>query len=390
MYKNNQVFKNNKVGLVTYYKENYGSFLQCFATKYFLEKNGFTCVLLDKKNTILYAKFISIITHLFRSIMYKGYFSNYFQMKKSMQKDKNNLNTEASVKMNDAVFKELSPRRLSSKELKKIGRCKEYIAFIAGSDQIWNPSISINRFYGLEFTAQSKRIALSPSIGVSTVPRFNEKLFIDIINGFEKISVRERTGKELIERFYNGEIIVLSDPTVLLNKSDWCKIIENIKLAYSDYIFIHFLNKPKSQTVSFINNISKEYKLKALIFSYSYDVYELLEDSVTINGDPFEYLSLIKNSNYIFTDSYHTTLFSLYFDKNFMVFHRQYNHSFPQTSRIIEVLRKYNLENRLFIDEEKASSVLKEKLHYDSSILSEERKQLRKYLLNELNKRKDE
>ena len=170
---------NKDIGLVTYYKENYGSILQCYATKKYLEQKGYHChVLYEKYDTkqlgVIRAK--NIIFHAYNSLRYKGYFSQYMAMRKSMKKEKGYLTRKAYDLQNEFVEDMLKPQGLTWKELHMTATRDAYIAFIAGSDQIWNASIHINPIYFLQFAPKYKRIALAPSFGINSIPAYNKKM----------------------------------------------------------------------------------------------------------------------------------------------------------------------------------------------------------------------
>ena len=89
---------NKDIGLVTYYKENYGSILQCYATKNYLEQKGYNCHVLYEKYDARQLRVVrakNIIFHAYNSLRYKGYFSQYMEMRKSMKKEKGYLTRRA-------------------------------------------------------------------------------------------------------------------------------------------------------------------------------------------------------------------------------------------------------------------------------------------------------
>ena len=89
------------IGLVTYYKENYGSILQCFATKSFLESVGVNChVLYQKYDSMQYfaLRLKNLLYHAYKSMRYNGYFTMYISMRKSMRNEKGFLTAEALKK----------------------------------------------------------------------------------------------------------------------------------------------------------------------------------------------------------------------------------------------------------------------------------------------------
>lgn len=337
------------VGLVTYYKENYGSILQCYATKSFLESVGFHChVLYQKYDSIQYfeLRLKNLLYHAYKSVRYNGYFTKYISMRKSMQNEKGFLSTEALKRQNEFVSDVIKPEGFTWRELCEIAKMENYVAFIAGSDQIWNASIHIDPIYFLKFASKEKRIALAPSFGISAIPEYNKKAVQNGVKGFERIAVREKTGENIIASLCDVPTIQVTDPVFLLNRRQWEQFGKNEKVPMEAYTFVHFLNPPKEKTVYEIKKLSKRLGSKILCFSYDYHEYTLFTNAVYINGSPREYVALIKNAKCVCTDSFHSTVFSILLHTDFYTFPRQHLHTASQSSRITDLLERYGLQEK--------------------------------------------
>ncbi len=347
------------IGLVTYYKENYGSILQCYATKSFLESVGFHChVLYQKYDSIQYfeLRLKNLVYHAYKSVRYNGYFTKYISMRKSMQNEKGFLNSEALKKQNEFVSDVIKPEGFTWRELREIAKRKNYVAFIVGSDQIWNASIHIDPIYFLKFASKEKRIALAPSFGINAIPEYNKKTVRNGVKGFERIAVREKTGENIIASLCDVPTIQVTDPVFLLNRKQWEQFGKNEKVPMEAYTFVHFLNPPKEKTVYEIEKLSKRLGSKILCFSYDYHEYTLFTNAIYINGSPREYVALIKNAKCVCTDSFHSTVFSILLHTDFYTFPRQHLHTASQSSRITDLLEQYGLqekycEGKIFSDE---------------------------------------
>lgn len=340
---------NKDIGLVTYYKENYGSILQCYATKSFLESVGFHChVLYQKYNSTQYfeLRLKNLLYHAYKSVRYNGYFTRYISMRKSMQNEKGFLNAEALKKQNEFVSDVIKPEGFTWRELRKLAKSESYVAFIAGSDQIWNASIHIDPIYFLKFASKQKRIALAPSFGISAIPDYNKKAVQNGVKGFERIAVREKTGENIIASLCNVPTIQVTDPVLLLNRRQWEQFGKNEKVPMEAYIFVHFLNSPKEKTLYEIEKLSKRLGSKILCFSYDYHEYTLFTNAIHINGNPREYVALIQNAKCVCTDSFHSTVFSILLHTEFYTFPRQHLHTASQSSRITDLLERYGLQEK--------------------------------------------
>lgn len=375
----------NNIGIVTLFGNNYGSILQCYSTKSFVESLGYQCHVLYLKqdnehsltNTVK-----RLVRFLYKSLRYKDYLQNTSETKRVIKIETSYLSEQSRKFMSDFVEKQLKPEGYTWNELLALGGNKEYSSFIVGSDQVWNSSRYINTFKFLTFTEKKKRIAFAPSFGSTEIADFNIKIVIDGINGFEKVSVREESGKDIIKKLTGKDAIRLDDPTVLKDKRQWEEFAKNGTKKDESYIFVHFLNTPNEVALNSINYLSSDLNLRVYCFAYDYDAYAKLKNAAFENGSPCDYVSLISNASFVFTDSFHTTLFSMNLGRPFFTFHRQYIHKHSQEGRISDLLDRYRLSERL-IENEGDFKLVKDKNINDVDF-EKVRKKMKDYLSKEI------
>lgn len=323
----------NNVGLVTFYKDNYGSVLQCYATKYMLHKMGMHCdVIYKKKNLIDKIKGKLILN-----------------WKKLLDPKSRNikiyLTSESRKKIDSFVSEQLNPIGYSERELRTIGNADYYMGFITGSDQVWNLNNYPEGLYFLDFVVPSKRFAFSVSMGLDGLTSHQEKALKRKISKFTLISAREESTSEILERICGIKIETISDPTIMLTPAEWMAFSKE-GLSFSEkYIFVHFLDNPSEIVIEYLKKVECQYS-KIVVFGYRHRRIEEFTQAQVVDGNPIDYVSLISNASLVLTDSYHTTLFSIYFNKDFHVYKREYQTKFSQNSRIQAVLRLYNYSNR--------------------------------------------
>lgn len=170
----------------------------------------------------------------------------------------------------------------------------------------------------------------------------------------------------------------IADPTLLLSKEQWVEFAGE-QWGGEKYYFIHFLNKPSTLAIQCINAMPQN--VKRICFAYKHENFNQIENAV-FDGDPKDYVGLINNSLLTFTDSFHTTLFSLNLHNEFLTFERQHIHSYSQGSRIENLLSRYNVTKRYIKDFEQFKVVREEKL--ETIGLEEDRKKQKVYLMNAL------
>lgn len=372
-----------KIGLVTLWQKNYGSVLQCYSTKTEIEKRGFQCDVLYRKlddNERYLNKLNTLFAIIKNTIFHPSYIKFYFLKKKSSQLSVNSLSQEASEKIDRFVRLNLCTYGCSNKLLSQIGKSKEYASFIVGSDQVWNGTSPYQPFYFLNFAPANKTVAFAPSFGGSEVKSYNRRYFSKRIKQIKYISAREDSGVQIIKELSGRNAERLPDPTVLLSNEEW-SAFSNVSLKYEKYILVHFLDNPNEISLKVLKILNELYKLPIVCFSYQHDSLELFNVD-NINGSPQEYVSYIRNATYVLTDSFHTLLFSLRFEKQFYVFQRQYKNGQNQTSRIISLLDNCDYANRLIVGEINAIDDLPSDMHSTKDFFDCERTHALNFLNN--------
>lgn len=371
-----------RIGLITLYKRNYGSALQCYATKTTLEKMGYTCDVFYQgfqgvERYKHYAKEAVLLA--LRSIRYRGYFKEYCTMRTAGKKSLNSMSELAGQKTDFFVENVLQPKGCSYRFLKKIAKKEEYIVFVTGSDQVWSGNRPIDPMMFLQFAPENKRIAFAASFGTDKIKEFNRKEFKRAINKIPCLSVREESGLELVRELTGRNAERLPDPTVMLTAAEWRKFAESIKTPRK-YILAHFLDKPNTTAVEAIKLFANHLNCEVVCFGYKHQELLGLPHSIFVEGDPKEYVAFVDNADLVCTDSFHSTLFSINMGTPFFSFLRQYQHSGSQTTRLTSLLHLCEYENRLIRDQDVTVQMLKMPMHDCTDFLTKERLHAFEYL----------
>ena len=215
---------------------------------------------------------------------------------------------------------------------------KNYDTVVVGSDQVWTPLSLPNRFFNLLFVEDSvRKIAYASSFGVSEIPRFQRKATGQFLNRFNKIGVREVRGKEIVEELSSQKAQVVADPTLLLTRDDWESEIKEIisestkkNMACSaekPYIFCYFISSNEDARKQ-AKILSEETDLPIITIRHMEqyrDIDETIGDEVPYAVDPNDFVRYISHATYVCTDSFHCTVFSIIFHRQFMTFYRTNN-----------------------------------------------------------------
>lgn len=214
-----------------------------------------------------------------------------------------------------------------------------YSDFVCGSDIIWcNPLIYNANIYWMDFVAKGKKkFSYAASIGREYTKQ--ESLVAEkFLSDFDLISVREY---QAVRQIHNNNMKVVLDPTFLLPKEHWNKIATT-RLVKQDYIFAFLLDNDEKIRRNIVK-YAKAHCLKIVTLPYMLFNFRKCDsffgDIRLYDISPQEFLSLVKFSNKVFTDSYHGAIFSMIFHKQFSVFKRNEN----LDVRINELVKKFEL-----------------------------------------------
>lgn len=338
----------HKIGLVTLHEHNYGSALQCYATRAYLKGKGYN------SDVICEAGEYGLLKRYFKRVMELGMLclshiretKDIIKVFKSQRRGalRNSVKTENSISRFNHLH--LSCKYYSRKGLEKIAKSDEYQFFLSGSDQVWNGRQIDNVYlHFLRFAPKEKRIAWAPSFGGSTIARYNKKRYSRYITEYNMLSVREKSGIDIINNLTGREdVTFLSDPVMLLDANGWRNCYSNnetVERPEVKYVLAFFLDKASDQAIGAIKKLEEENGLSVYTVGYPHE--EFL--SQLVDGSPWDFLTMIDGAEYVLTDSFHATVFSIIFHKKFYTFERQYVHGHSQSTRITELLTDCQLQS---------------------------------------------
>lgn len=237
----------------------------------------------------------------------------------------------------------------SWKEAEKL--CKYYDAVMLGSDQLWLPSSVVTDTYTLHFAKHATTVAFATSFGIADIRKKYRKSYAAMFAHFDFISVREDRGAEIVKEICGRQCDVVADPVMMLSRAQWNAVIPFKKVERGKkYIFCYLLGKNRWQREAIREYADKKgYPVIALIHPDEYIKYdEDYFDKTFTDFSPEDFLNYIRNAEFIFTDSYHGTVFSFLENKEFAVCKRYADGSSVSTNtRISNILTACNLTDRL-------------------------------------------
>lgn len=361
-----------KIGIVTlngYF--NYGNRLQNYALQEVLK--SINC---EKVNTLVYNNDNSKVKLKFsdiksKSILKKIMIYYYINLKEYLNRKTYRNRTEFFINFTKKYINEVDFQKCDIQEI------ESYDYIVAGSDQIWNPHYSkLNSFYFMNFVPRHKRVTYAASFGVSEIPDNLYENYQKHIAEIERLSVREESGQKLIQQLTGKSAKVHLDPTLLLTKAQWNEIAMPSKTKPTNpYVLTYFLGEKPDNIQNEILKFATENNCEIVDLGS-------IKDKKAYEAGPSEFIDYIKNCKIMFTDSFHGTVFSIIFEKPFIVYDRiGINNMF---TRISTLLSKLGLEKRMKVNNDLNEDLLIVDYERCNCIIQNERENSLRYLKDSL------
>ena len=367
--------KNRKVGIITLHRVvNYGSVLQTYALQEKIKELGYEPETIDyyperltklgmlkriknkgekyKKNFFIrnIARIIIFPSYIIRFKTFFSFLDKYINMSKKTYKDEDSINKEKF----------------------------DYDIYCTGSDQVWNSGWNekIDHPYFLTFAPDNKRkIAYAASFGKKELNNDEIEETRNMLKRYNAISVREKSGVNIVNSLGIDNVTNVVDPTLLLSGNEWRKISSD-KYKGKKYILVYNLNRNK-KIDNYAKKLSEKTGLKIVYLSYQLEEF-YKKGKMVCNPNVEDFISLIDNASYVISDSFHATAFSLNLNTQFIIVYPG-----KYSTRLQSILELLNLENRVAKDENDMS-IIKNNIEYEK--VNHNMDKMRYESLNWLNK----
>ena len=331
--------KNKTAGIMTFHaSHNNGSMLQAYALQKVLKEQfgleneiiNFSNKSQQRQYAILYMPYT--LKQLIRNFLNLRFYS--------ILKKRFNDYVDFSAK-----YLRVSENLIDNDE--NLAKCEgNYDMLICGSDQIWNTKANdADKAYFLSFAKNRKKIAYAVSFGATNINTVaNVEEYARYVNDFSAISVREYNAQKWLQEITDIPIEITADPTLLLEKKDYLPLCSDSGIK-EKYIFWYTITY-KKETVKYITEVSKKLGLPIYVIdAKEWTRRNLSQYGIKLapNGGPGSYLSCIKNADLVLTSSFHGTIFSVMFEKNFRYLKMSSN---PNDDRASFLLHQLNLSDR--------------------------------------------
>ena len=329
-----------KVGIITTHRQtNWGSVLQCYALQEALKKCDYDVDVIDYypddvtvegrlktlknksrlfKNPLLYriAKVVFSITYKHNKNVFDPFIKN-------------------NLALTDKVY-------YSAKEIKDDDP-KEDI-YCCGGDQTLNGFKMLDVFDNL--SDKTMKVAYSSSFGKITFSKDEYIREVKSLSRFDFLSCREDSGVEIMREMGLGLVPQIIDSVFLLGKEDWEQLASN-KYKWKKYIFVYNLHHYK-EIEKLEKALSEKYNIPVInVCNHWFEFYRYGKFMWCPSVE--DWLGLIMDAEYVLSDSFHATAFSL-------LFHKKYLTIVPNEvgTRVDSISNLFHTQERLVIKDSNA------------------------------------
>ena len=312
-----------KVAITTYCgAQNYGALLQAHALMNYVKSIGHECKLINNwpfdRRWFKPRKTIEDI------------WVTLYQIKKGKVRiERYEQFRERYLDLTDTISNE--------QEMEKLN--EEFDVFITGSDQVWNCNPSLNTDFFLGFVADDKKkLSYAASFGSENIPVDSRDVVKRYLKRMNHISVREKSGAEIVKSLLGKAPQVVVDPVFLMNRRHW----EELAVHPNDEKYVFVYSTQKSER---LNKAVKDYSENNNLQIISTHAIPGCKCTVRKDIAPLEFIGYIMDAVYVISTSFHATAFSIIFEKDFCVV----PHS--QTGgRVVNICEDANLNSCIWHD----------------------------------------
>lgn len=284
-----------KIGIVTFIRTiNFGASLQAYALQKAAEAMGHQAEIIQYVNKEIEAKEKNTRVHNLRTLYRKIIMGNGLKKKTRAFSKFESENIRFGMELTENTREAVN---------------RSYDRFITGSDQVWNMAITHEDWnYFLSFVDDDrKKCAYAPSFGNAKFPEADYEQAKAYLERFAHLSVREKSGQELIQKLCGRTAEVVVDPTLLLDKQEWSSLIRE-KPPLDHYILVYFPHD-KSKMFAFAEALQAKTGLPIVYLSISPRGWK--KARTIYDASPEQWLSWINHADYVVTGSFHGTAFSV-------------------------------------------------------------------------------
>ncbi len=379
-----------KAGIITIYQNNrnYGGLLQAYALQKVIQAFDFES---------------EILNYTQNQASYRFSRMRNLGLKRTFEVAKNKLKTRMQFRKNPELGRNIAIRNqylhdfemniphtepVHDDGIKAVA--SNYDVLVCGSDQIWNPGLwSPVMFLDIQ-GFEGRRFSYAASIGRNQLTEKEKAYISEHAKGLDAISVREKSAENLVQKLVQKKVETVLDPTFLLERKDWEKEAKKPEGVPEQFVFSFFLGENADVKKAVFDQFST--RLPIVTIPHLQTGYKAEDEKYSTvqlyDVGPREWIWLILNAEYIFTDSFHGTAFSVNLNRIFF--------SFPKgakgdkqsiNSRLLDLLTACGIEDRFISDPSMLNEQMQKTIDWGkvNNYLEQERTRAMTYLQRALN-----
>lgn len=342
--------KQKKIGVLTLpLRTNYGCLLQAFALMTFLKSCGYNAYLINRRWDNDEQSFFHKIQKLFYHKIIVRRFDDFAR--------------KYIVPQTPAIETQAQMQNFAH---------SGFGAFIVGSDQVWRMrytrGVGYNFFLDFVTDKSIKKVSYAASFGVDywddTAPEESIPIVRNLLSQFDAISVREVSGCDICRNIFNVDALHVLDPTMLINAEDYENAF-NFQQKVGNYLAVYILDMTEKKK-RLVKAVSNKLQLPVRYINESKSSFAKLFPSACkdfFKPGVEEWLKEIANSSYVLTDSFHGTIFSIIFKRQFLVIGNKHR----GMSRFQSILEALSLTERMYQDD---LSIILKSIDYENVFIN--------------------
>lgn len=313
-----------RIGLVTFHSSaNYGAMLQAYALQRYLILCGYECVIID--------------------YVTKRHIKAYLPNESSNKPKHNKERYERFMRFMKDHMILTKKRYIFMSELEK--DFPIFDIYMTGSDQVWNLDFKgdVTPVYFLGMPGFKNKIAYGPSLGKCNPDKL--KRMKDYLEDYRYIFPREYSTANYLSNILGKRIDHVVDPTLLLNRKEWLRFVKRNKCR-SPYLLFYIAEdddysfKKAKQVAKALGGID------VITLSY-HNIYSGYHVYNCANAGPIGFMNLVYNADFVFTTSFHGSIFSILYNIPFYTVCQHEN-----DTRLLDLFDVFSLESRLVMKTE--------------------------------------
>lgn len=235
-------------------------------------------------------------------------------------------------------------KKYISKNFNEVMEDENLAGFVCGSDTIFcmDEFGFDDGFYANYDCMKGHSVSYAASFGDPTLSEENCKILDERLQNFISFGLREDMMVPYVKSHTNVPVQRVIDPTLLLTSEDYEKIAIKERLEEDKYL-LYYSRRYSPVMEEYVENLANENGWKIVEISLR-ATNKNKGHRMFYEAGVEEFLSLVKNAEYVVTNSFHGMIFSVQYKRPFVIFSRE-----QCNRKIDELLDLFGLKDHMLV-----------------------------------------